>query len=351
MSWGQLPSQAIDPKNNPRTQEKVELGRLLFFDPILSSSRRVACATCHNPRWAWTDGRATPIGVGGKGLGPDRVFDQPNNSPRSPRNTPTLLNVGFIGLVSGQTLNVELAPLFWDSRIRGLEQQALVPIGTHGEMLGDDQDPSRAVAEAVVRLRSIPEYIQRFQNVFGPSAPETISADRLGKALAAFERTLLSSKTPFDRYLGGDLSALTPLQTRGLIAFQKAGCQQCHGGPMLSDFETHVLGVPDADPLGREAVRTPSLRNVTATGPYMHNGVHRSLREVLKFYDDLAERVSETLDGGDQTAQPPLDPLLRQLQLDPEDFEPIESFLDAVSSADYDHSEPTRIPSGLPRNP
>jgi cytochrome c peroxidase len=342
-----LTARAPDPPDNPATPAKIALGRLLFFDPILSSGKDVSCATCHNPRFGWTDGRATPVGAGGSGAGSARTFHGPASLPVLTRNVPTILNVGFNGLVTGAKLDPAAAPMFWDARARSLERQVFTPLASLGEMRGEDCPEGRAVAEAVSRVGAVAGYRERFQATFGPTTNRIVTAEHLAQAIAAFERSLVTPRTAFDRFLEGDTSALNAEQRRGLRVFQDAGCIQCHGGPMLSDYKLHFIRVPDSTTDGRRPFRTPTLRNLRHTAPYMHNGGLRTLRDVLAFYDQLAEAVSETLDGGDKTQQPPLDPLLNQLDLNPEDFPALEAFLDTLSNDDYDRSFPVKVPSGL----
>ena len=346
---GRLPLPAPEPRDNPSSAAKVALGRLLFFDPILSSTRDVSCATCHNPQFGWTDGRPAPIGVGGAGVGPARTFRGPASLPLMTRNVPTILNVGFNGRVADTPADPAVAPMFWDLRQQqGLEQQVFSPLQALGEMRGEECPEKEATPQAVQRVRAIKEYRDRFEAAFGPSASDAVSQQHLAQAIAAFERSLITPHTAFDRFLNGDPRALNPEQQRGLGIFEDAGCIQCHGGPMFSDFKLHFIGVSDSTPDGRRGFRTPTLRNLRHTAPYMHNGSLRTLRDVLIFYDELAEAVTETLDGGSPTAQPPLDPLLKHLNLLAEDFPPLEAFLDTLSSDTYDQTTPTRVPSGLP---
>lgn len=146
----------------------------------------------------------------------------------------------------------------------------------------------------------------------------------------------------------GNPTALTAQERHGVERFQKAGCLHCHGGPMLSDFALHELGLGDGAHAIQGRFRTPSLRNVARTGPYMHDGRYSTLRQVLVFYDELQERVTETLEGGDQNSEPRLDPLLRHLNIGPEDFSDIEAFLTALNDDHYEQGTPDRVPSGLP---
>jgi cytochrome c peroxidase len=257
------------------------------------------------------------------------------------------LNVGFNGLVAGAKLDPATAPMFWDSRAQSLEQQIFTPLTSSGEMRGDDCPQDQAVAAAVARVRAIGEYRERFEAAFGQAADPAVTAEHLTQAIAAFERSLVTPRTAFDRFIAGDTSALNATQQRGRRIFQDAGCQQCHGGPMFSDFKLHFIGVPGGTTDGRRLFRTPTLRNLRHTAPYMHNGSLRTLRDVLIFYDQLADAVSETLDGGDQTQQPPLDPLLKQLNLNPDDFPALEAFLDGLSNDDYEQDVPATVPSGL----
>jgi cytochrome c peroxidase len=272
----------------------------------------------------------------------------PTAVPLLERNTPSLLNVGWNGLVSGVPANPILAPMFWDSRVQGLEQQVVHPIQSPAEMCGDGCLEGAAMTRAVERLQAITVYRTLFAEAFDLAAGPAVSRPHLTQAIATFERSLTTPGTPFDRYIEGETSALTPLAQRGLNVFQDAGCIQCHGGPMFSDFKLHFLGVPDSTSAGRREFRTPTLRNLRHAAPYLHNGGRRTVRDVLIFYDELAEAVSETLDGGDSSAYPPLDPLLKHLNLNAEDFPALEAFLDALNAEDYDQTVPGAVPSGLP---
>ena len=305
MAFAPLPLTAPAPKENPGTPAKIELGRALFFDPVLSAIGNIACATCHQPQLGWTDGKTVAAGF----------------APLA-RNTPTILNVGF---------NTD-GVMFWDNREHGLESQARHPIRSREEMRGDACAERAAMKMAVERVANAADYPRRFQQAFG----EPVSEQNLLKALAAFERSLVTADTAFDRFLRGKPKALTAQQRRGMEAFTTAGCQHCHGGPMLSDFKLHVIGAQGE----RRAFRTPSLRNLRHTAPFMHNGSLRTLDEVLNFYDQLMDEVSETLEGGDTAAQPPLDPLLRHLDVRPENFADLKAFLESLSADRYDQRTP-----------
>lgn len=330
-----LPLSAALPSDTPA---KVELGRLLFFDPVLSATRDVACATCHHPKFGWADARATPLGVHATGLGPDRRLMGSANFKPLLRNTPTILNAAFNGIATGKPHDPRLAPMFWDNRVLSLEAQALVPVQQREEMRGDACDEAEAVPSMIHRLSAIPEYVRRFDGL--------IRADKVAEALAAYERTLITPDPPFDRFMRGDRSAMTQAQQKGLEAFKRAGCVLCHNGPMLSDYKLHAIGLTD-NATRRTEFRTPTLRNLRHTAPYMHHGGLPSLDDVLLFYDRLMDQAAETLEGGDDATLPPLDPLLRRMNMLPEDHAPIAAFLETLNAA-YDTTVPDRVPSGLP---
>lgn len=318
-----LPRSAALPQDTP---EKVKLGRLLFFDPTLSATREVACATCHHPRFGWADGRATPLGIHATGLGPERKPLEKMEASTLTRNTPSILNAAFNGLRLDQSHDPAKAPMFWDNRVESLEAQVFAPIRSREEMRGDACSEAEAVPQMIERLKAVPEY----RKLFGGE----ITPEKVADAIAAFERTLITPDTPFDRFMRGDRSAMNASQQRGMEAFQRAGCALCHNGPMLSDFKMHAIG------LSGPPLRTPTLRNLRHTAPYLHDGSQRTLEEVMLFYDRLMDHAAETLDGGDKATLPPLDPLLSRLDLRPEDHEAILDFLDALSSDDYDRSVP-----------
>ena len=307
------PFAALPPRADPPPDaRKVELGRLLFFDPILSATKTVSCATCHQPTMGWADGKDVAVGL----------------APLK-RNTPTILNTAF------NTGGV----MFWDNRETTLEAQVRHPILTREEMRGDVCEERDALDLATRRVSEHPAYAERFREAFGGG----VTFARLASAIAAFERSLVTSDTPFDRFMRGEKSALNPAQQRGMKTFTQAGCQHCHGGAMLSDFKLHVIAAPGE----RQAFRTPSLRNLTHTAPYMHSGSLRTLDDVLLFYEQLMDEASETIEGGDKATHPPLDPLLRHLDLKPEDFPDLKAFLESLSATRYDQTAPATVPSGL----
>jgi cytochrome c peroxidase len=252
----------VDPADNPTTEAKIELGRNLFYDPVLSSDRKVACATCHSEIWGLGDGLPLSVGVGGVGpVGPGRTG--PNQTKR---NAPTLWNVAY------------REALFWDGRTPTLEEQALLPLANPVEL-------NRAAEEVVAELRKNKEYLALFAVAFGESA-SPVSSDNLGKALAAFQRTMISNRSPYDRYVRGDVGALRPLALEGMFLFGEAGCAGCHAPPFFAsnryarrlpsqqDDGRYALTKQDDD---RGAFRVPTLRNLRETGPYFHDGSVASL--------------------------------------------------------------------------
>lgn len=255
------------------------------------------------------------------------------------RNTPTILNAAFNGIASGKAFEPSRSPMFWDNRVEGLEAQALVPVRSHEEMRGDSCTEDEAVASMVARLKAIPDYVKRLDG--------DVSAERVTTAIAAYERTLITPDTPFDRFMRGDKTAMTPAQQQGMQVFHKAGCSLCHNGPMLSDYKLHAIGLTDSS-TNRHEFRTPTLRNLKHTAPYMHHGGELTINGVLLFYDRLMDQSAETLEGGDAGTLPPLDPLLRRMNMLPEDQAPIAAFLEALNSDTYDTTIPDRVPSGLP---
>lgn len=251
-----LPQTVPAPKDNPTTSEKVALGKQLFFDLRLFGDNTMRCATCYLPEKAFGDGLPRAKGRDGKILA---------------RNTPSLLNVGFY------------STFFWDGRAKSLEEQALMPIQAPDEM---NQDLDALEEE----LNAVPGYVEQFRKVFGTG----VTRDGVAWALAAFERTLVTKSSPYDRYLAGDQDALSVEAKRGLALFAgDADCIRCHRGSLLSDGKFYRLGLASRDE-GRMVVsgkkedkgrfRTPSLRNISRTGPYMHNGSRKSLAEVVEFY-------------------------------------------------------------------
>lgn len=248
------------PADNPPSAEKIALGRQLFFDGRLSRTGKVSCATCHDPEKGFGNGERFAAGVEGR---------------KGTRNAPSLFNVAY-----NQSQ-------FWDGRAGTLEEQALVPIQHPDEM-------DMPLDKLVARLRGVADYRRQFEAVFGGG----ITAERIAKAIAAFERTIVSGDTPFDRFLQGDNSALSPAARRGMkLFFGQARCSVCHKGPHLTDHQFHNVGAidPDLPDAGRQTVsgkdadtgafKTPTLREVAHTAPYMHNGQFKTLEDVVEHYN------------------------------------------------------------------
>ena len=269
----------------------VDLGRTLFFDTRLSRHENQSCATCHNPDLGFSDGMAKGFGTTGNQLG---------------RNTPHLYNLAWSRL------------LFWDGRAETLEEQALGPIQAAGEMGMD-------LPLLLTRLAAVPAYQAQFATAFGSPG---IDAPRIGQAIAAYERTIIASNTPFDRYATGDATAMGPEAIRGMQLFVgKANCIACHSGPNFTDDSFHNLGTKDQD-VGRAAIepgvtaerafKTPGLRNVALSGPYLHDGSEASLEAVIRFYNR----------GGDA---PTPDPLVKPLGLSEVEVSELVAFLGALT--------------------
>ena len=354
-----LPVEVPAPVDNPTTPERVALGRLLFWDPILSGQKDVACATCHHPAFGYSDGLALSIGANGVGLGTARTFAPGHPARPVKRNSQTILNVAFNGLTAGTESTAADAPMFWDLRVRSLEAQALEPIKAIEEMRGSTYPEDRAVTTVVSRLNAIPEYRRLFARAFEGNTP--VTEQNLGRALAAFQRTLVTTNAPFDRYTRGETTALSPEQVRGMERFQSIGCINCHAGPMFSDFTPHVLGVPDNPSLEESdsgvnktyAFRTASLRNLSVTGPYMHNGAFTTLPEVIGFYQRVSRGGGRRGGGGarglnPQVSREQIDPLARQLNMRGRGQRDLIAFLRALDDPDFDRTIPERLPSGLP---
>ena len=201
----------------------------------------------------------------------------------------------------------------------------------------------------VLRLAAIPEYVQLFTEVFGTTNPMTV--ENYAKAIADFERTIVSTNSPYDRYLKGDLSALTDDQKNGLILFNgKARCSNCHFGPMLSDFDFHALGIPenpdsphfpaDSGKFNEFKFRTPTLRNATITGPYMHNGMMESIKDVVEY-------MNEGVSGNDNVTADMLATDMAPLGLTEKEIDQIVAFIESLTDENFDQVVPESVPSGL----
>ncbi len=260
------------PEDNPLTAEKVDLGRRLFFDRRLSSDGSVACATCHDPDHAFADGGSIAVGISGRA---------------GRRNAPGLINRGY-----GRAF-------FWDGRARTLEEQVLKPIEDRNEL-------DSPVADAAARVG--------------------LSPDDLSRALASYVRSILSGNSRFDRFVNGERTALSPDEVAGLQIFRgKGNCTACHVGPNFSDERLHNTGVAWREGrfvdvgAGRGDFKTPTLREVARTGPYMHDGSLATLEEVIELYER----------GGN--ANPSIDPEIRPLTLTGAEKTQLLAFLRSLS--------------------
>lgn len=268
------------PLDNQPTPQRIELGRLLFFDPILSGSQRVSCGSCHHPDAAMGD--ALPVGAA--------LGDPAGGS--LPRSSPTIFNARF------------QHSQFWDGRASSLEDLAAQPIANPREL-------ASSVPEVLARLQGVPEYVQRFRDSYG-----ALDEHALRRAIAAFVREVTANDAPVDRYLAGDEAALSARARVGFgLFFGKARCSRCHyvplfagtEGPSFSTTEFRVTGVPERgslplrmttdrgraaveeqpDPAFEHAFKAPTLRNIAQTAPYMHNGALQTLEEVVDFYNTI----------------------------------------------------------------
>lgn len=285
------------PDDNPLTEAKVELGRKLFFDPVLSKDRTVACASCHDPSHGFASKDPRAVGIG---------------SRRGRRNAPSLINRAYGAFQ------------FWDGRAASLEEQALKPIDNELEL-------GSSVADALKRLSDDPSY----RTLFAKAFPDGITAPNLAQAIACFERTLVSGNSGVDRFVATEVTALDASARHGLWIFQSRGkCWKCHSGANFSDERFHNTGISwGKEPLdlGRFEVtkkdedrgrfKTPTLRNVALTPPYMHDGSLATLEEVVEFYDR----------GGN--ANPHLDGMVEKLELNAEDKKDLVAFLKALTGA------------------
>ena len=349
-----LPLEIPYPLDNPFTAKKAALGKLLFYDPILSGNKEVSCATCHHPEYGYGESLDISIGVNGNGLGTKRVFRFPNDIPFVKRNSQTIVNTAFNGISNNGQADAINAPMFWDLRVKSLELQSLEPIKAFEEMRGHSYEEKDALEKVLFRLSKINEYQLLFSDAFGTN--NAITKENLAKAIACFERTLIANNSRFDQYMRGNQSILSrnilsQNEVEGMNLFLKSGCSKCHNGPMLSDYKTHTMGVVDNEKLGytdegfekKYAFRTPTLRNLRSTYPYMHNGKIGTLKEVLEFYEDLTGgKINNPFIKPEQ-----IDPLVHKLKVEFKDISLILEFLGTLNDETYDKTIPSKVPSKL----
>ncbi|MGV3539881.1 MAG: cytochrome-c peroxidase [Rufibacter sp.] len=307
------------PKENPYSEKKAELGKLLFFDPRLSSSGQIACASCHEPQLGFADGKQVS-------LGHDR---QPGK-----RNAMSLLNVWYA------------EQLFWDGRANSLEHQLRFPIQDKLEM-------NNEIAQVAKRLNKIKGYRALFKEVFGN---EKFTEKEIAQALATFERTIVSRKTRFDRFIEGKENELTDQELKGLHLFRtKARCINCHNGPLFTDNQFHNVGLTyygrKYEDLGRYNLtkraedvgkfRTPSLRDVAATAPYFHNGLFPTLEGTLNMYNvGMPNLKPKTEAEKADTLFPKTSHHLKPLGLTDEEKQAVIAFLGAITSVQQRINQP-----------
>lgn len=297
------------PADNPLTEAKVELGKQLYFDPRLSNDDTISCASCHDPEKGWSNADAFATGVRGQTGG---------------RSAPSIVNSGYHYFQ------------FWDGRAKNVEGQALGPIQNPIEM-------DLTLEALVAKLNKIDGYRDQFQDVFGTD----VTADNIAKAIGAFERTVLAGDAPYDRYKAGDQSALSDAAQRGMkLFFGKANCSACHSPPLFSDGGFHNIGVgiynqePDigrqsqTNLLGdRGSFKTPGLRDIARSAPYMHDGSEKTLAEVVEYYNQGA------------TPNPQLDEEIFPLKLSDQEKQDLATFLqEGLSSSNYPIVKRPKLP-------
>ncbi|MCR6721836.1 MAG: cytochrome-c peroxidase [Chitinophagaceae bacterium] len=312
VQWQELGKIPASPLENVKDSLRLQiaLGKALFFDPRLSGSNQISCATCHQPELSWTDGRRRSLG-----------HEQRENR----RNSPGLLNVWYYNR------------LFWDGRSADLEDQSFGPINSESEMHSD-------MPEVMRKLRRIPGYRALFDSAF---AGEGINPETLSQALATFQRTLVSAAADFDRFLEGDKQAMSDEALRGLHIFRtKARCMNCHNGPLLTDNDFHNLGLSryqlDHEDLGlyyfthkaedAGKFKTPSLRDVMRTGPWMHNGMFDNMEVLMSRYISGMPHQVAVGDQVNDSLFPRPDRLIKRLVLTSREKEDLIAFLESITA-------------------
>ena len=301
------------PKDNPYTKEKADLGKVLFFDPRLSNSNQISCANCHDPEHNWGDGRRVAYGE-------DRQLGN--------RNSPSLMNVAYAKV------------MFWDGRANTLEEQAEFPIR-------DTKEMNHHIDFATKKLNKIKGYNELFKAAFGDGK---VTNERIVKAIATFQRTILSPKTRFDKFIAGDSKQLTDQEVQGLHLFRtKARCINCHNTPYFSDNKFHNIGLTyygrEYEDLGLYNTtklaknvgefKTPSLREVPQNAPYMHNGLFPTIRGVLNMYNAGMFHFQPNEKQKNDTLFPKTSDLVKRLDLSNEELDALEAFLMSLKQNQY----------------
>ncbi|WP_221627107.1 cytochrome-c peroxidase [Pontibacter sp. Tf4] len=298
------------PADNPYSKEKELLGKTLFFDPRLSLSGQIACATCHDPELSWGDGRRVSYG---------------HDRQTGKRNAMTIINTGYYHT------------FFWDGRSPSLEDQAQFPVQDKVEM-------AQSLKAMVKNIKAIKGYKPKFKEAFGS---DEVTLEKIQKAIATFERSIVSNSSRFDSFVSGNPKAMTDMEIKGLHLFRtKARCINCHNTPLFSDNKFHndgqALYGSKMEDFGRYhltgkqedigAFKTPSLRETALTGPWMHNGNFPSLKDVIEFYNLGNPSPIQRHVTVDETKRPIPSPLLRKLNLTLEERQQLEAFLGAIST-------------------
>jgi cytochrome c peroxidase len=311
------------PADNVPSVEKRGLGKMLFFDPRLSASGQIACGSCHEPQLGWGDGKRVANG---------------HDRKTGNRNAMTLLNVGYY------------ETLFWDGRAHSLEDQARFPVQDHVEMNMD-------VKEMEKKVKQFKGYEPMFQKAFGSTE---INLDKIFKAIATFERSVVSPSSRFDLFVQGKSDALKDEEVLGLHLFRtKAGCINCHNTPFFSDNQFHndgqtLFGSVNED-LGRYLVtrdtsdvgkfKTPTLREVANTGPWMHHGNFPSLKDVVFFYDrGNPAPIQKKYQGDRDSLLPKTDPMLKKLFLSNKEVDALVAFMQSITTTPRRMNTPTEFP-------
>lgn len=304
-------------------QPDVLLGRLLFFDPILSGSNQISCSSCHNPQTSWADKSAVPVG---------------NDHLSGTRNSISLLNVSA------------RKSFFWDGRAKSLEEQAVGPIEAHNEM-------AMKIDELPKKLEKYQEYKKLFKNAYGT---DKITVKQIMASLAEFQNTITSRQSRFDRFLNGEHKLMTDKEIHGMHLFRtKARCMNCHNGQYLTDDSFHNIGLTyykrKFEDLGRYHVtknpddvgkfRTPSLRDVMNTSPWMHNGMFDNIIGLINIYNSGMQMNTATpAQKAADPMYPITDPLMKKLNLTAVEKDAIVSFLESVTATQYKMRRPEKLP-------
>ena len=311
------PAEVPQPKDNKLTPERIELGKLLYFDVRLSSSEKISCATCHHPKRGWTDLEPVAKAVGHEGR-------------TGPRNSPVVLNTAYQNRQ------------FWDGRVRTLEQQALGPIETDVEM-------NMPLEVLIPKLNKIKGYRELFKVAY-PQSDGVITNNYLAKAIASFERTVLSTIAPFDRYAMGDQYAISQKAKDGFELFKgKAHCMDCHDNFNFSDGSFHNIGLQDGELHGKElgrylvkrraswygVMKTPTLRDIAKSAPYMHDGSVKSLTEAVHICANGGRYAHNVKNKST---------FIKDRGLNKKEIADITTFLNSLTGPDMELTIPTKFP-------